>query len=312
MNKFKFLFDYLFITTNGIGKGIKMHKKNFFSSTFNLIYIVPFTFVLLFYVDTYGSVRPDFQLTGTKHTPTNEQSIIIIMDIPPDFGTYDVIGIMSDCSGLSSYSEFISAYKKEAAKYGANYILIKKTPGTNERFTGSDLCVEGTALFVQPARNNNPQNDDNISINKNTHELLKKRTWKGLKINVALLDLDAINIPSGEAAVLTEQLRGELLFTEKYTIVERDKMTEILNEQGFQQTGCSSNECAVEIGQLVGVDKIFAGSIGRISDLYVITLRLIDVREGKILLQVKEEIEGDLKAVLRIGIPNIAQRSAFE
>ena len=37
-------------------------------------------------------------------------------------------------------------------------------------------------------------------------------------------------------------------------------MDEVINEQGLQQSGCVSNECAIEIGQLVGVEKIIGGS----------------------------------------------------
>ena len=38
-------------------------------------------------------------------------------------------------------------------------------------------------------------------------------------------------------------------------------MEQILVEQGFQQSGCTTNECMVEVGKLIGVEKIVSGSI---------------------------------------------------
>ena len=80
-------------------------------------------------------------------------------------------------------------------------------------------------------------------------------------INLAVLDLDADAITPAEARTLTNKLRNELLKTGKYNVLERSKMEEILKEQGFQQSGCVSTQCAVEAGQLLGVTHIAAGSI---------------------------------------------------
>jgi len=33
-------------------------------------------------------------------------------------------------------------------------------------------------------------------------------------------------------------------------------MEQILVEQGFQQSGCTTNECMVEVGKLIGVENI--------------------------------------------------------
>ena len=59
-------------------------------------------------------------------------------------------------------------------------------------------------------------------------------------------------------------------------------MVEILKEQGFQQTGCVSNECVVEIGALLGVQQMISGSIGRVGETYTIDIELISVQTGEI------------------------------
>jgi len=60
-------------------------------------------------------------------------------------------------------------------------------------------------------------------------------------------------------------------------VLERKQMLNMLKEQCFQQTGCTSNECAIEAGQLIGVSHIIAGSIGKVGRTYLVTARLIDV-----------------------------------
>ena len=56
-----------------------------------------------------------------------------------------------------------------------------------------------------------------------------------------------------ESATLTDRLQSEMVNTNAIIMVERNQMEEILNEQGFQQSGCTSAECAAEVGALLGV-----------------------------------------------------------
>ena len=68
---------------------------------------------------------------------------------------------------------------------------------------------------------------------------------------VAISELDAKGVSPVESATITDFLRTDLYHTNKFKVLERDKMNEILNEIAFQQTGCTSAECAVEMGQLL-------------------------------------------------------------
>ena len=88
------------------------------------------------------------------------------------------------------------------------------------------------------------------------------------KSNVAILQFDAANISEAEVGILTDRLSTELVKLGSFTVVERSQMEEVLKEQGLQQSGCTTSECAVEVGFLLGVDKMITGSIGRIGSLY--------------------------------------------
>ena len=82
------------------------------------------------------------------------------------------------------------------------------------------------------------------------------------KETAAVLDFDGYGISKMEAITLTQRLASNLVQTDAYIIVERGMMQDILKEQGFQQTGCTSAECAVEVGAMLGVQKMISGSFG--------------------------------------------------
>jgi len=130
------------------------------------------------------------------------------------------------------------------------------------------------------------------------------------RTNIAVLDLGADHLKPSEIKALTNKLIVELINTEKFAVIEREQMHNILKEQGFQQTGCTSDACVVEVGQLLGVDKIVAGSIGEVAGIYLVSLRIVDVKTGKIIRTISEEIEGGLRDVVKRGIKNAAFRIA--
>jgi len=118
------------------------------------------------------------------------------------------------------------------------------------------------------------------------------------KINVAVLDLEGRGVSTLEAATLTDRLRSELVTVGSFQVVERGQMEMLLQEQGFQQTGCTSAECAVEVGKLLGVEKMISGSIGKIGALYTVDVRMFDVTTGGIERVSKREHRGDVEGLI--------------
>ena len=127
---------------------------------------------------------------------------------------------------------------------------------------------------------------------------------------IAVLDLDPVGVTRTESQTLTDRLRSELVATGAFTVIERAEMDEILKEQGFQQTGCTSDACAVEIGKLLNVRRIVAGSIGKIGSVYTISLRVIDVETGVIISTYTEDCSCPLEKVLTTSMKNIAHKMA--
>lgn len=133
---------------------------------------------------------------------------------------------------------------------------------------------------------------------------------EGEQINIAVVDLEAYGISETEAQALTNRLRIELFQTGRFAVVERDRMRAILEEQDFQQTGCTTNECLVEVGQLLNVAQIIAGSVSKVGDVFSIEVRVIDVRSGEIVDAAIVDVMGAISDVLTEGMGRAAQRLA--
>ncbi len=118
------------------------------------------------------------------------------------------------------------------------------------------------------------------------------------KTNVAVLDLEGRGVSALEAATLTDRLRSEMVDIGYFQVIERGQMEMVLQEQGFQQTGCTSAECAVEVGKLLGVEKMVAGSIGKLGALYTLDVRMFDVTTGGIERVSKREHRGDIEGLI--------------
>lgn len=126
---------------------------------------------------------------------------------------------------------------------------------------------------------------------------------------IAVLELQGQGVSEAEAQTLTDRLRSRLVNTNVFQVLEREQMDEILNEQGFQQGGCVSDECLVEIGRLVGVEQMVGGSIGKIGQTYTLDLRIIDVTSGRIIKTVSEDYRGDADGLLGV-LEGAAQKIA--
>ena len=121
------------------------------------------------------------------------------------------------------------------------------------------------------------------------------------RTTMAVLPLESLGLSGQEAEVLANRLRSLLVNIGNYDVVDRSRMEEILTEQGFQQTGCTSDECVVEAGKLLGVQKMLAGSIGKFGSVYTLELRIIDVETGRIESTASYDYKVELENILLEG-----------
>lgn len=114
-----------------------------------------------------------------------------------------------------------------------------------------------------------------------------------------------------QLAFITGKFSGELIATNAFTVIDRNKMNFILQEQGFQTSGaCSDSECKVQMGQLLGVDYLVTGNMVKFGPEYAFRIEYIDVGTGRIVKTVELSKEGELYQVYKAVCVDAAQQLA--
>ena len=120
------------------------------------------------------------------------------------------------------------------------------------------------------------------------------------KETVAILDFEGRGISQMEAQTLTDRLMSEMVNTNAVIMVERNQMEEIMQEQGFQQSGCTTSECAAEVGALLGVQNMVSGSFGKLGNSYTIDAKMFSVSTGGTIRSVSKTYKGEVDGLLNI------------
>ena len=130
------------------------------------------------------------------------------------------------------------------------------------------------------------------------------------KMLIAVNDFANEGITTSEVRILTDRLRSELIMSKKFRVFERNEMDRILKEQGFQQSGaCDDRSCLVEIGQLLGAQRMISGTMGYIGKIYTLTARMIDVKTGEILFSANIDCNKcDMNVLLTKSIKELARQ----
>lgn len=130
------------------------------------------------------------------------------------------------------------------------------------------------------------------------------------KMNIAVSDLIGEGLDQASAAIISDRLRTELFSSGQFKVLERQSMQDILKEQGFQQTGCASDQCLVEIGQVLGVSQIVSGTVGKLGGMYTLNVRMIDVKTAEIVYSASVDCRGAIEDMLTSSVPSIARKIA--
>jgi hypothetical protein len=141
-------------------------------------------------------------------------------------------------------------------------------------------------------------------------------------VRIGVLDLTGENIPDAEIRLLSDRLRIELYRTGRFEVLERERMTDILAEHEFSLSGCVASECIIDVGQMLSVEQMVAGNVGRIGAVHTLSLRLVDVESGAIsriatkdcmcsLSQVLTRLTGEAADELAGAAPSVGRRQTF-
>ena len=90
----------------------------------------------------------------------------------------------------------------------------------------------------------------------------------------------------GEAAAIL--INENLINIPNISVVERQKLQEIVKEIGLSQSGLTNNE--IEVGNLLNVNYLIAGAVADLGSRFLLAARLIDVEKGNIIQSASVEI----------------------
>lgn len=121
------------------------------------------------------------------------------------------------------------------------------------------------------------------------------------KPKVAVFNVKATGgISQPEIQLISDRLEYELFNTKTVDILERNEISFILEEQGFQNSGsCTDKSCLVEVGQLLGVEYIITGSIGQLNSVFLVNLKSIDVATARIDKVISLDIRDGREGIVR-------------
>ena len=118
------------------------------------------------------------------------------------------------------------------------------------------------------------------------------------KPTVAILDFEGQDVDASEVKTLTERMRTEIGNTKAVRLIERKAVENIMEEQGLQQSGCTTDECAAKVGQLLGVQYMISGSIGKMGKSYTIDAKMFSVETGETVRTKSATHKGDVSGLL--------------
>lgn len=198
--------------------------------------------------------------------------------------------------------------------------LIYKRLNIDYSFTGSsDKALQGAEIHRlglsfklghlegQPVQPEKEKKQVEKVIEKPVETPIEKPLEAPIKItNLAVADFSGKNVSQADASIVADFIRTELVSFGTFNVIEKANMDKILAESSFQQSGCTTSECAVQIGKILNVKQIVVGSLSKLMDTYYITINLVDVETSKIVASYDQEAMSAKE--LRTGCRLIAEK----
>lgn len=134
-------------------------------------------------------------------------------------------------------------------------------------------------------------------------KVIKELTSSSLKINlsdtgnffVGVIDVKlSSSLPKELQLTLTNSIISELVGFKKFRVVDRANRDAILKKQASQLAGCVEEKCSVEVGKLIGVNRMVIGSVSRIGSKYFITVKMVNVETGLVEGFSESTVGGDI------------------
>ncbi len=125
---------------------------------------------------------------------------------------------------------------------------------------------------------------------------------------IAVLDFKAYGISNNESAAFSDRLRSELVRTNSYIVLDKERVDNKLQDASSKLSACTDTECAIEIGKILKIEKIVSGKIRKMqTNSYMIDILYIDIESGQIERAFNRDYRGNID-----GLNPILREIAFE
>jgi iron complex outermembrane receptor protein len=119
------------------------------------------------------------------------------------------------------------------------------------------------------------------------------------KLTIGVMELKGIGLPQEKADVLIDTIAEEIIRLGDVKVITKNDILSMLEmEKRRRLAGCTEYECVAEVGGLLGVRWIVTGSVSLFGKVYLLNLKLTDVKNQEVPGRVTRRIKGDEEDVL--------------
>ncbi len=128
---------------------------------------------------------------------------------------------------------------------------------------------------------------------------------------VYLVPLRAPNVDPATAELLAEQLVvSARRHHELFEVVGAADIGALLDVEAAKAAmGCDTESCTNEIADALNAEQLLAGQVGRIGDVWLLTMTRTETRTMKVLARVSAEAHGDAPSALLPLIPDVVDEA---
>jgi hypothetical protein len=128
---------------------------------------------------------------------------------------------------------------------------------------------------------------------------------------VVVMNLVARNLQPADGdvtALLTESLAAEVAAVSGCQVVSQADVTQMLDFEAEKAAcGEASESCLSEIGSALGAERVVGGTLGRLGGDFVLTAKLMNVRDGTVQARAEQVVRGAVED-LRLAAKNAARQ----
>ncbi|MFQ5825537.1 MAG: CsgG/HfaB family protein [bacterium] len=132
----------------------------------------------------------------------------------------------------------------------------------------------------------------------------------GVPVTLAILNFEAKGVSQSVADIGLDLLSSSLANFDYITLVERNKIKDVINELKLQLSGLTE-ENGAEVGKILNADMVLLCSVGALGSSYIFNARLIDVETARVVkgrqVNCEECRDQDLFDAINLLVSTIAQ-----